>query len=446
MPRRDRKKSRVEGLYKRCQHLSWEKCACPWWGRAKRERVSLEKWARTSITSKELAKAVLARLDAAVRNGTFDPRGEHPESITSATPFSDFLDEWVKEHFEAKSLRSDSLLAYVGVFRAKFGNEKLSVLASDPSLWERWLNECRTRGTASEDPDRKREKWSDATYARYVQFGRALFNWAKRRKMVPENPFDVLDTPSVTNNRETRISPEQEQKLFAACDLLDEPPKSKLVKVTPELLAEVRLRAEGGELQKNIAASTGLSRPLVCQIVNGRVWNSSLRKGCVGREMNRRLIAAIDLGLRQGEMLRLQVKHVDYTNWVLKLPATITKSKKDQQLPIVSERLKRVVNERRSLGPDAYLFGKQNGRFVASFDKSWKRLFTVAGLSAGRMTGYVWHDLRHEYVSYLADEGAAIHELKELARHSDIRTTARYLKARDERKRELLRKIGSRLR
>jgi hypothetical protein len=55
MPPRNRKKSRTEGLFKRCRHLSWDKCPCPWWGRAKRQRVSLEKWAGMSITSKEMA-------------------------------------------------------------------------------------------------------------------------------------------------------------------------------------------------------------------------------------------------------------------------------------------------------------------------------------------------------------------------------------------------------
>src|SRR5436190_24114570 len=81
MPPRNQNKSKTEGLYKRCKHLSWDKCPCPWWGRVCRRRVSLEKWSRSSVTSKEMAKKVFARMKAAVLGRTFDKRAEHPEAI-----------------------------------------------------------------------------------------------------------------------------------------------------------------------------------------------------------------------------------------------------------------------------------------------------------------------------------------------------------------------------
>jgi integrase len=108
--------------------------------------------------------------------------------------------------------------------------------------------------------------------------------------------------------------------------------------------------------------------------------------------MNRRLIGALDLGLRAGEMLLLQVKHVDFESCHINLPAAITKAKRDQQLPVESERLKRVLDARRSLGAESFVFGSEDGGYVASFDKSWKRLFRLAGLPVGRKEGYVWHD------------------------------------------------------
>ena len=72
-------------------------------------------------------------------------------------------------------------------------------------------------------------------------------------------------------------------------------------------------------------------------------------------------------------------------------------------------------------------------------------MFKLAGLSVGRRGGLVWHDLRHEYGSLLIEQGATIVEAKELMRHSDIRTTARYLKANGERLRELSAKMGQRV-
>jgi integrase len=164
----------------------------------------------------------------------------------------------------------------------------------------------------------------------------------------------------------------------------------------------------------------------------------------MGPEMARRVIGALDLGLRQGEMLKLQVKHIDFDTWTIQLPREITKAKKDQLAYAMTPRIQRVLEERKSLGPEGFIFGKENGRFVASFDKTWKKLFKLAGLRVGRKGGLVWHDLRHEYGSYLADQDVKIHELKALMRHQDIRTTARYLTARDERLRELAGKMGRR--
>jgi integrase len=432
MPRRDLKKSKTEGLYKQCRHLSWDKCECPWWGRVKGQRVSLQKWAGEPIRNKEKAKAVLVRMEGAVFANTFDKRGEKAALLSSDITFGTFLDEYHKRHIQEDGLRSNSVDSYLAVFKVEFGADKLSQLACDPYRFEKWLKDLK-----------ESKKWAHSTFNRYVEHGRAMFNWARKRKLVSENPFEAIGLLDEQNERSVRISPEDEQRLLDGCALLDSPPPSKLVKVTPHQVDEIRKRVESGEQQKDVAAFFRISRPLISQIVNGKVRKPP--STTMGPEMKRRVIAAIDLGLRQGEMLKLQVKHVDFDNWTILLPKEITKAKKDQLAYAMTDRLQKVLEERKSLGPEGFIFGKQNGRFVASFDKTWKKLFQLAGLQAGRKGGVVWHDLRHEYGSYLADQDVKIHELKALMRHQDIRTTARYLTARDERLRELAGKMGQRI-
>jgi site-specific recombinase XerD len=432
MPARNCKKSKVEGLFKRCKHLSWEKCACPWWGRCKGHRVPLKKWAGTPIPNKEIAKKVLTRMEAAVLADTFDKRGERAAPLTSGITFSSFLDEYAKRHIEEDGLRSNSVDSYIEVFRNEFGEEKLSALAVDPYVFEKWLKDRQ-----------ETKKWENATFNRYFEHGRAMFNWARARKLVAENPFDGFSPKPENNKRDVRVTPEQEKKLFEMCEQLDVPPVSKLTKITTEMVTEIRARAETGELQKDIAAALRVSRSLICEILNGRIHKPAAT--VLGREMKRRLIGAIDLGLREGEMLLLQVKHIDYDTQTVRLPSDITKAGKDQVAFVGTERLKTMLDERKSLGPEGYIFGRESGRYVASFDKTWRRLFALAGLPVGRKKGYVWHDLRHEYGSYLIEQGATIQEAKELMRHSDIRTTARYLKADDGRLRELAATMGKRL-
>ena len=164
--------------------------------------------------------------------------------------------------------------------------------------------------------------------------------------------------------------------------------------------------------------------------------------------MRRRLIGAIDLGLREGELLGVQVKHVDFDSWRLTLPPEIAKggatTDKAEFVYAMTDRVQAVLTDRKDLGPDADIFGAESGAKVEGFIKSWRELFKLAGLPVGRSNGLTWHDLRHEFVSHLVDSGGEIHEVREAARHKDIKTTARYMTAREERVRALMGKMGNR--
>jgi integrase len=431
VPARNRKKSKTEGLYKQCRHLDWDRCACPWQGRYKGQRLSLKKWSGQRLDTKEQAKAVLKRMMSAIDAGTFSPKGERPSGSAGSSTFSAFLDDYTEKHVEGDGLRSNSALTYIGVFREAFGDESLEKLSRSPHVWEDWLREME-----------KAKKWSPASYNRYLEHGRAMFNWALKRGLVPSNPFLTLTPRTVSNLRERRISASQEQALLDACPLLDRAP-DRARKLTREIVDQVRARVEAGEMQKAVALSLGISRGVVSNIVTGVIWNPNRHQSSVGREMKRRVIAALDLGIRAGEMLRLQVKHIDFTAWKIHLPADVTKAGKDQVVYAGTPRVREVLEERKGLGPDAYLFGRDDGAFVGSFGKAWKKLFGLAGLKVGRNGGYVWHDLRHEYGSSLVEQGATIQEAKEMMRHADIRTTERYLKAREQRLHEVAAKLGT---
>src|SRR5206468_686207 len=124
-----------------------------------------------------------------------------------------------------------------------------------------------------------------------------------------------------------------------------------------------------------------------------------------------------DLGLRESEMLNVKVKHVDFENWKITLPPETAKGGATTDRPefvyAMTPRIREVLEERKDLGAEKFVFGAESGAFVASFDKSWQQLFRHAGLPEGRKRGLTWHDLRHEFVSFLVDCGAEIHEAKE---------------------------------
>lgn len=100
----------------------------------------------------------------------------------------------------------------------------------------------------------------------------------------------------------------------------------------------------------------------------------------------------------------------------------------------------------RILGPDAYVFGDATtGTYVKSTRSAWETLLLLAnGIKPTRLAtsrrvsnrealariDLRWHDLRHEALSRLADEGVPVHELQMLAGHASIVTTQRYMNAR----------------
>src|SRR6266540_4887265 len=109
-------------------------------------------------------------------------------------------------------------------------------------------------------------------------------------------------------------------------------------------------------------------------------------------------------------------------------------------------RLEKLLRRRAFLGPDAYVFGEATtGAYVASLKSAWETLLLLAnGIKPTRagsgkrvsnrkalaQIDLHWHDLRHEALSRLADDGVPVHELQLLAGHSSITTTQRYMNAR----------------
>jgi integrase len=166
-----------------------------------------------------------------------------------------------REHVEKRradgKLRSTSLDYYVNRYEDEFKDEKLTILEHSPRRFEQW-RDSRTFATVPEGRQ-ETHKLRPASWNRYYEVGRRIFNWAISQGYATVNPFLKFTKRPERNKRDTRISPEQEQALFDALP---------------------------------------------------KLWRKRQRT-----EMRRRLIGAIDLGLREGEMLKIQIKHVDYQTW-----------------------------------------------------------------------------------------------------------------------------------
>jgi hypothetical protein len=125
--------------------------------------------------------------------------------------------------------------------------------------------------------------------------------------------------------------------------------------------------------------------------------------------MGRRLYAAFDLGLRHGEIVKIQLKHVDFKPievnvddqvrqvLVIALPPSVTKDGKatgeTEYVYAGTDRLKQELEKRRfalKRNAEAYVFGTEAWEAREEFQADVAGTFELAGLTFGRKLGLTW--------------------------------------------------------
>jgi integrase len=222
-------------------------------------------------------------------------------------------------------------------------------------------------------------------------------------------------------------------------------------KLTQEAADAIRARLATGARGVDLAKEYGVSETIISSVKHGDIWNpANIKPGTKGTEMERRLIGALDGGLRAGEMLGIQLTHVNWRPILLDLPdgsqteayeivlpPVLTKGGKTtgetEYVYAVTARFRHVLEARRFAlknNPPSrqFIFGFEDGRQQKGFRRMWNELFTLAGLNWGRDKGLVWHTTRHENISRHAENtGGDSNLTMELARHHDIKTTLGYI-------------------
>jgi integrase len=147
-------------------------------------------------------------------------------------------------------------------------------------------------------------------------------------------------------------------------------------------------------------------------------------------------------GLRKTETLIVDLRHVDWENECIRLPAAVTKSGKDQALygghrgwilvRWLARQARRRGQTRLVMWPGRDWFKKQRrGERVpneawqplTTFRRAWTDTIERAGIERPRR----FHDLRAAYITNIARLGSSA-ITKGLARHASMATTERYIK------------------
>jgi integrase len=134
------------------------------------------------------------------------------------------------------------------------------------------------------------------------------------------------------------------------------------------------------------------------------------------------VIVSLATGLRQGELLRLEWKDVDFEGKTVTVLISKNTKRRIVHLPTPAVEALKTLRRNGIVGRKL-IFVDGNGEPA---DKSfltfhWNKVRTDAGL-----VDFRWHDLRHSCASFLAQNGASLVEIGSVLGHSSPSITAKY--------------------
>jgi len=142
------------------------------------------------------------------------------------------------------------------------------------------------------------------------------------------------------------------------------------------------------------------------------------------------VVVALYMGMRQGEILRLQHGHVDLENRRLTVTKENSKNKIPRTIPIMSDTVLEILKNRMARTAvdtahphESLVFTTGGGRPVSA--RNVQRDFRKACVRAG-IEDFVFHDLRHTFGTRLAQNGVDIYTIARYMGHEDLESTKRY--------------------
>jgi integrase len=309
-------------------------------------------------------------------------------SALSLDNVSGFLDAYVERCVKPAGLRSETTVrSRVAVLKTHFGRLSLEALEVPDEI-----NRFKTDSDYADDVEL-------ATVHRVLETLRAAINWGMAQtpplfNKSPFHRFGVRMQKKAETSRDRRLSRDEERRLLEA-------------------------------------ALTCMNTP---------------EHGFVGALLHDRIIGALELCCRRGEMLLIQNKRVNWDTCQIGIPGATAKDRENRRIPFnPNGRLAAILERRAALGPEAYVFGSATGALQPNIQTAWETLRLLAfGEPRPQKAGVEWarkqldridlrwHDLRHEGACRLLADGVDIRIIQLMLGHASIQQTQRYLNVTDE--------------
>jgi len=229
----------------------------------------------------------------------------------------------------------------------------------------------------------------DAYFERYLEPAgiRSLNSAAGRIKALKGHfgdlPIKALEDPDIVNGFKTRSEYAHRVKiatLHKALAILRAAIRWGQAQ-TPPLIDKSPFHRFGVRLNKKAETTRDrrVSRAEEKRLLDAALTMNTWQHSYVGPLLHDRLIGALELCCRLGEMLLIQNKRVDWDTHTIGIPGETTKDRENRRIPFDPDgRLAAILHRRGALGPEAYVFGTEAGERIASFKSSWESLLMLA--------------------------------------------------------------------
>ena len=317
------------------------------------------------------------------------PRSRTVEAGTDLDDVSAFLDAYLERCVKPAGLRSIAAVrSRVAILKEHLGQLRLPGLEEPDEI-----NRFKTESEYAEDVE-------IATMHRVLETLRAAMNWGMAQtpplfNRSPFHRFGVRLNKKAETARDRRLTRDEERRLLDTA------------------------------LQKTNTAEHQFA----------------------GALLHDRIIGALELCCRRGEMLMIQNKRVNWDSCQIGIPGATTKDKENRRIPFNPKgRVAAILERRAALGPAAFVFGSATGAYQPNIQTAWETLRLLAngiepkpgreGAQWNReqleQIDLRWHDLRHEGACRLLADGVDIRIIQLMLGHASIQQTQRYLNVTDE--------------
>lgn len=135
------------------------------------------------------------------------------------------------------------------------------------------------------------------------------------------------------------------------------------------------------------------------------------------------IVLALATGLRRGELLRLTWRDIDLERSTVRVLEGKNGEARAVHLPAAAAEALKGLKAGKIVSASGAVFLTPEGKPLTwdRLDKAWRTAHAAAGLKDFR-----WHDLRHSCASYLAQNGATLHEIGGVLGHKSAGVTMKY--------------------